>query len=150
VKIKTLNFVCILVFATFLLNSSYCYGDEVDGPYNLLQHLKNIPKPKPKPNKVKNIVPKTVNKAKAVEKAKVHKFVQKRLDVIAEQSIESTKITFPWDEAVNMASYIKNNHLYVIFDKKIPVNIKLLNSYNNKSIIEHALIDNFYTRLVRK
>ena len=149
-KIKTLNFVCCLVFVTFLLNSSYCYGDKVDGPYNLLQHLKNIPKPKPKPNKVKSIVPKTVNKAKAVEKAKVHKFVQKRLDVIAEQSIESTKITFPWDEAVNMASYIKNNHLYVIFDKKIPVNIKLLNSYINKSIIEHALIDNFYTYDIEK
>ncbi len=144
-KIKTLNFVCCLVFVTLLLSSSYCYGDKVDGPYNLLQHLKNIPKPKPKPNKVKSIVPKTVNKAKVVEKAKVHKFIQKRLDVIAEQSIESTKITFPWDEAVNMASYIKNDHLYVIFDKKIPVNVKLLNSYVNKSIIEHALIDNFYT-----
>ena len=145
VKIKTLNFVCCLVFVTFLLNSSYCYGDKVDGPYNLLQHLKNIPKPKP--NKVKSIVPKTVNKvkAKAVEKVKVHKFVQKRLDVVAEQSIESTKITFPWDEAVNMASYIKNNHLYVIFDKKIPVNVKLLNNYINQNVVEHALIDNFYT-----
>jgi len=122
----------------------------VDGPYNLLQHLKNIPKPKT--NKTKKIVPKTVNKVKAkvVEKAKVHKFVQKKLNVVAEQSIESTKITFPWDEAVNMASYVKNNHLYVIFDKKIPVNVKLLNNYINKDVIEHDLIDNFYTYDIAK
>ena len=149
-KIKILNFVHCLVVIAFLWDSSYCYGDNVDGPYNLLQHLKNIPKPKT--NKTKKIVPKTVNKVKAkvVEKAKVHKFVQKKLNVVAEQSIESTKITFPWDEAVNMASYVKNNHLYVIFDKKIPVNVKLLNNYINKDVIEHDLIDNFYTYDIAK
>ena len=34
--------------------------------------------------------------------------------------------------------------VYVIFDKKIPTTVKLLNNYIISQVVEHALIDNFY------
>jgi hypothetical protein len=144
VKIKTINFIYCLALIIFFFGSSYCYGDNTNGPYNLLQQLKNLPKTKL--NKIQSTVPKAVKKVetKAIEKVKTPKPVQNKLDIIAEQNIENTNIIFPWAEPVNMASYIKNEHLYVIFDKKIPTTVKLLNNYINSQVVEHALIDNFY------
>ncbi len=153
-KIKTINFIYCLALIIFFFGPSYCYGDNTSGPYNLLQQLKNVPKTKiiTKSNEIKSTVPKAVKKieTKAVEKVQIHKSVQNKLNIIAEQTIESTNIIFPWDKPVNMASYIKNDHLYVIFDKKIPATIKLLNNYINSQVIEHALIDNFYIYDIEK
>jgi hypothetical protein len=115
-----------------------------------LQHLKNVPKTKS--NKIEITVPKAVKKIEttAIEKVKVPEPIPNKLDIIAEQTIESTNIIFPWAEPVNMASYIKNDHLYVIFDKKIPATVKLLNNYVNNQVIEHALIDNFHIYDINK
>ena len=78
-------------------------------------------------------------------KIQTHKFVPRQLDVIVKQNIEGTQIIFPWNEPVNMASYIRNGYLYVVFDKYIPVKIKILNEYIDKKVIAHDLVDNFYS-----
>ena len=91
-KIKTINFIYCLVLIIFFFGSSYCYGDNTNGPYNLLQQLKNLPKTKL--NKIQSTVPKAVKKVetKAIEKIKTPKPVQNKLDIIAEQNIENTNI----------------------------------------------------------
>ena len=145
-KLKTFRIILLILIILFSLEFRVASADDSTGPYNLLQHLKNIPKKKVKVKKVK----KTSSNVKKIEldnsksRIQIHKFAPKRLDVVVNQNIENTKITFPWHKNVNVASYIKNDYLYVIFDKYVPVNVKVLNEYVNKLVIEHALIDDFY------
>ncbi|MSO13222.1 tetratricopeptide repeat protein [Rickettsiales endosymbiont of Trichoplax sp. H2] len=145
-KLKTFRIILLTLIILFSLEFNVALADDSIGPYNLLQHLKNIPKKKVKAKKVKKITSniKKIELDNSKSKIKTHKFIPKRLDVVVNQNIENTKIIFPWDETVNIASYIKNDYLYVIFDKYVPVNVKILNEYVNKHVIDHALVDDFY------
>ena len=145
-KIKTFRVILVILIILFSLEFGVALANNNTGPYNLLQHLKNIPKKKVKAKKVNKI---SLNSKKAKlnnskSKIQTHKFIPKKLDIVVNQNIENTKITFPWSEPVNMASYIRNDYLYVIFDKYVPVNIKVLNEYINQQVVDHALIDDFY------